>query len=120
MHAVYVFDAYGTLFDVHAAVRRHAAAVGPDAERLSALWRTKQLEYSWTRALAGRYCDFWTLTENALDYAFAKVPGASPDTRAFSVTLAFPEVRAFCEITTSPYTLALPATSARSQTLALR
>jgi 2-haloacid dehalogenase len=37
--SVYVFDAYGTLFDVHAAVRRHAAAVGPDAARLSELWR---------------------------------------------------------------------------------
>ena len=54
MHAVYIFDAYGTLFDVHAAVRKHADAVGPVADRLSALWRTKQLEYSWTRALAGR------------------------------------------------------------------
>lgn len=97
MHAVYVFDAYGTLFDVHAAVRRHAAAVGPDAERLSALWRTKQLEYSWTRALAGRYCDFWTLTENALDYAFAKVPSAPRDTRealldAYRALDAYPEV----------------------------
>ncbi len=73
MHAVYVFDAYGTLFDVHAAVRKHAGAVGPQADRLSALWRTKQLEYSWTRALSGHYRDFWALTEDALDYAFAKV-----------------------------------------------
>lgn len=72
MHAVYIFDAYGTLFDVHAAVRKHADAVGPEADRLSALWRTKQLEYSWTRALAGRYRDFWALTEDALDYAFRK------------------------------------------------
>ena len=73
MHTVYVFDAYGTLFDVHAAVRKHAAAVGGEADRLSALWRTKQLEYSWTRALAGRYRDFWALTEDALDYAITKL-----------------------------------------------
>jgi 2-haloacid dehalogenase len=75
----YVFDAYGTLFDVHAAIARHRAACGPDADRLSELWRTKQLEYSWTLTLAGRYEDFWTLTERALDYAlarFSSVPAA--------------------------------------------
>ncbi len=74
--SVYVFDAYGTLFDVHAAVRRHAAAVGPDAARVSELWRQKQLEYSWVRSLMGRYLDFWTLTEQALDFALAAVPTA--------------------------------------------
>jgi 2-haloacid dehalogenase len=79
---VFAFDAYGTLFDVHAAVRRHAAAVGPDAGRLSEVWRAKQLEYSWVRTLAGRYLDFWRLTEEALDFAFASVPTASRDTRA--------------------------------------
>ncbi len=80
--AVYVFDAYGTLFDVHAAVRRHAQAVGPAADRLSDLWRRKQLEYSWIRALMGRYRDFWQLTEDALDFAFAATPEADPATRA--------------------------------------
>ena len=66
----YVFDAYGTLFDVHAAIARHRAAAGPDADRFSEVWRTKQLEYTWTMTLAGHYADFWTLTERALDYAF--------------------------------------------------
>lgn len=70
----YVFDAYGTLFDVHAAIARHRAAAGPDAERFSEIWRLKQLEYSWTSTLAGHYADFWSLTERALDYAFARVP----------------------------------------------
>jgi 2-haloacid dehalogenase len=70
----FVFDAYGTLFDVHAAIARHRAACGPDADRLSELWRLKQLEYTWTLTLAGRYVDFWTLTERALDYALARVP----------------------------------------------
>lgn len=69
-----VFDAYGTLFDVHAAIARHRAAAGPDAARFSEIWRLKQLEYSWTSTLAGHYADFWTLTERALDYAFARVP----------------------------------------------
>jgi 2-haloacid dehalogenase len=71
---VFVFDAYGTLFDVHAAIARHRAAAGPDAERFSELWRAKQLEYAWTMTLAGRYADFWTLTERALDCALARFP----------------------------------------------
>ena len=62
-HAAYVFDAYGTLFDVHAAVRRHAADVGPDGPLLSDIWRAKQLEYSWVRSLMGAHADFWQLTE---------------------------------------------------------
>ena len=77
----YVFDAYGTLFDVHSAVRRHMEAVGPDGPRLSEVWRNKQLEYSWIRALTGRYRDFWSLTEDALDFAFAAVPGADRNAR---------------------------------------
>jgi 2-haloacid dehalogenase len=69
-----VFDAYGTLFDVHSAVARHADALGPRAAMLSELWRTKQLEYSWVHGLMGRYVGFWDLTERALDYALAKHP----------------------------------------------
>ncbi len=72
--AVYCFDAYGTLFDVHAAIGRHRAAAGADADRLSEVWRTKQLEYTWTLTLAGRYEDFWELTERALDFALARFP----------------------------------------------
>lgn len=71
---VYVFDAYGTLFDVHAAIAQHRAEAGPEAERFSEMWRTKQLEYTWTLTLAGSYVDFWNLTERALDYALARVP----------------------------------------------
>ena len=70
----FVFDAYGTLFDVHAAIARYRETCGPDADRLSELWRTKQLEYTWTLTLAGRYEDFWTLTQRALDYAMARLP----------------------------------------------
>ena len=69
--SIYVFDAYGTLFDVHAAVRKHESAIGKDAQDFSALWRQKQLEYSWTRSLMGKYQNFWNLTEQALDFAFS-------------------------------------------------
>lgn len=70
---VAVFDAYGTLFDVHSAVARLADALGPEASRISAVWRQKQLEYSWTYALMQRYVDFWQLTRDALDFALASV-----------------------------------------------
>jgi len=80
--SVFAFDAYGTLFDVHAAVRRHAGELGPDADKFSSLWRMKQLEYSWVRALAGRYQDFWRLTEQALDFAFASFPSADRTLRS--------------------------------------
>src|SRR3954462_15271418 len=70
----YVFDAYGTLFDFHAAVSRYHVAAGPDATRFSDLWRQKQLEYTWTHTLAGRYLEFWTLTQRALDYCFERFP----------------------------------------------
>jgi 2-haloacid dehalogenase len=73
-HTVYIFDAYGTLFDVHSAVARLAEQIGPDAQRFSELWRAKQLEYSWVRTLMSAYSDFWRLTEEALDFAFAKFP----------------------------------------------
>jgi len=78
---LYVFDAYGTLFDVHSAVARHKALVGAQADRLSELWRTKQLEYTWTRSLMGAYRDFDALTEEALDFAAARCGGLSREAR---------------------------------------
>jgi 2-haloacid dehalogenase len=68
-----VFDAYGTLFDVHSAVGRLRPQVGPHADELSQLWRAKQLEYSWLRALMGRHAGFWQVTGDALDHALARI-----------------------------------------------
>jgi 2-haloacid dehalogenase len=64
-----VFDAYGTLLDVGSAVARQAESVGPQAAELAALWRRKQLEYSWLRSLMRRRADFWQLTQDALDHS---------------------------------------------------
>jgi 2-haloacid dehalogenase len=64
-----VFDAYGTLFDVHSAVGRHRARLGDLADPVSILWRSKQLEYTWLRSLMGSHADFWQVTADALDYA---------------------------------------------------
>jgi 2-haloacid dehalogenase len=94
--AACVFDAYGTLFDVHSAVARLGARVGPQAEALSQLWRSKQLEYTWLRALMGRHADFWQVTGDALDYALART-GVDPAMRApllqaYLALDAYPEV----------------------------
>jgi len=64
-----VFDAYGTLFDVHSAVGRHQDRFGDQADEISALWRRKQLEYTWLRSLMQRHADFWQVTQDALDYS---------------------------------------------------
>jgi len=68
-----VFDAYGTLFDVHSAAARCRDDLGNDADRLSTLWRDKQLQYTWLRSLMQRHVDFWQVTGDALDYALAAI-----------------------------------------------
>lgn len=69
-----IFDAYGTLFDVSAAAR--VAASEPENAELADIWpqiaedwRTKQLQYSWLRAVARKHVDFWQVTTDALDWA---------------------------------------------------
>jgi 2-haloacid dehalogenase len=98
MPRAYVFDAYGTLFDVHAAMARYRDACGPDADRFSELWRIKQLEYAWTLTLSGQYLDFWTLTGRALDHALARVPSVDRALRdrlldAYKTLDAYPDAR---------------------------
>jgi 2-haloacid dehalogenase len=92
-----VFDAYGTLFDVHSAVRRHAAACGENADAISALWRQKQLEYTWTRSLMRRHVDFWQVTGEGLDHALRIYRKDDPALRrtlmdAYLSLDAYPEV----------------------------
>jgi 2-haloacid dehalogenase len=97
--AAVIFDAYGTLLDVHAAMARHAARIGPHWQAVSADWRTKQLEYSWVRTLAGpqHHRDFWALTEEALAWAARRHGLEDPVLladvlRAYRVLHAYPEV----------------------------
>jgi 2-haloacid dehalogenase len=74
----FVFDAYGTLFDVHSVVEAGLAVTG-DPQALSTLWRQKQLEYTWLRTLMGRYEDFWAVTEAALRFALDRLGIAAGD-----------------------------------------
>lgn len=61
-----VFDAYGTLFDVHSAVSVIQDDIGPDYAQLSAAWRRRQLEYTWLHSMMAEHRDFWQLTSDAL------------------------------------------------------
>ena len=76
-----VFDAYGTLFDLHSAVARHRAAVGPKADALSEMWRSKQIQYTWLRNSMGDYAPFWQVTGEALDHCLAAQGIADPSVR---------------------------------------
>lgn len=76
-----VFDAYGTLFDLHSAVARHRAAVGPKADALSEMWRSKQIQYTWLRNSMGDYAPFWQVTGEALDHCLAAHGIADPSVR---------------------------------------
>ncbi|MGE3245910.1 MAG: haloacid dehalogenase type II [Beijerinckiaceae bacterium] len=94
---LYVFDAYGTLFDVHSAVAAMRERIGPQAARLSDIWRTKQLEYTWVRTLAGAYMDFRALTAQALDFAAAQCGGLDARLRddllaSYETLAAYPDV----------------------------
>lgn len=67
-----VFDAYGTLFDVHSAAEKCRADLGDKADQVSNTWRSKQLQYSWLRSLMNEFVPFWQVTGEALDFALAE------------------------------------------------
>jgi len=93
-----VFDAYGTLFDVHSVVFGNGNNIIGDLHALSILWRQKQLEYSWLRSLMERYEDFWIVTEAALRSAVRQLRIEATDSeldnlmRAYLAPSAFPDV----------------------------
>ena len=92
-----VFDAYGTLFDFASAAKGCRDVLGDDADRLTTLWRDKQLQYTWLRAVQGRHAEFWQVTGEALDYSLETLgidrPGLRDRLMALYLSLdAFPEV----------------------------
>jgi len=92
-----VFDAYGTLFDVHSVVRLCEELWPGKGAQLSQLWRAKQLEYTWLRSLMRRYLDFSRVTEDALAYACAELGLALDDARRARLLGAYRELATFPE-----------------------
>jgi 2-haloacid dehalogenase len=76
-----VFDAYGTLFDFNTAAAGARDELGDDWQRLSDLWRLKQLQYTWLRGLAQHHADFRQVTGDALDFALATLKIERPGLR---------------------------------------
>jgi 2-haloacid dehalogenase len=92
-----VFDAYGTLFDVNSAARSLQDELGERWQPLADLWRTKQLQYTWLRGLGGHHADFWTVTSDALQFAFdtLKIDDADLQRRLMTLYLSldvYPDV----------------------------
>ena len=92
-----VFDAYGTLFDFASAAKRCRDLLGDNTDKLTALWRDKQLQYTWLRAVQGRHADFWQVTADALDFALETLAIDRSGTRERLMNLyltldVFPEV----------------------------
>lgn len=97
--AACVFDAYGTLFDFNSAAAGARDELGDDWQKLSDLWRLKQLQYTWLRGLGGHHAEFWQVTGDALDFALAQLKIDKPGLRARLMDLylrlgAYPEVPA--------------------------
>src|SRR5579862_4500938 len=100
--AICVFDAYGTLFDFNSAVARHRDAIGPKADALSEMWRTKQIQYTWLRNSMGAYAKFSQVTGEALDHCLAAHRITDPKVRerlmgAYLVLAPFAEVPAMLD-----------------------
>jgi 2-haloacid dehalogenase len=92
-----VFDAYGTLFDFASAARSCRDALGDNVERLTTLWRDKQLQYTWLRTIQGSHADFWQVTGEALDFTLETLGIANAKLRDRLMQLyltleTFPEV----------------------------
>jgi 2-haloacid dehalogenase len=94
----YVFDAYGTLFDVHSVVEA-GRAITADPAALSLAWRQKQLEYTWLRALMGRYEDFWAVTEAALRHTIRRLHLSASESQIRGLMDAYLSLACFPEVT---------------------
>ncbi|MEX2126728.1 MAG: haloacid dehalogenase type II [Xanthobacteraceae bacterium] len=93
-----VFDAYGTLFDFASAARNCRDALGDDIDKVTTLWRDKQLQYTWLRAVQGLHADFWRVTGDALDYTLETLALDQPGLRERLMQL-YLELEIFPEVT---------------------
>ncbi|MDE2383548.1 MAG: haloacid dehalogenase type II [Alphaproteobacteria bacterium] len=108
-----VFDAYGTLFDVATPVFKQEAALGGKAAEVAALWRQKQLEYTWVRSLIGVHADFWAVTRDALNYTLENFAITEPGL-ADEMMTGMLKLEAFADVAA-----ALPTLRAKGKRLAI-
>jgi 2-haloacid dehalogenase len=100
IHAV-VFDAYGTLFDVHSVITRCEQLFPGRGDTLSRLWRSKQLEYTWLRSLMGRYEDFESITRAALTYSCKTLELALDDGACRALIQEYRHLKPYAEVSSA-------------------
>jgi 2-haloacid dehalogenase len=94
----YIFDAYGTLFDVHSVIHTEGHGIPGDLTALSQLWRKRQVEFTWRRALMQRYENFWHVTGESLEAALAELQIDSTDFQRAKLIEAYLSPRTFPEV----------------------
>ena len=93
-----VFDAYGTIFDVHSVGRLAEAHFPGKGAALSNAWRTKQLEYTWLRTLMGRYEDFSRVTQASLDWSLESLGIEAEDAVKRALMNEYRKLAVFAEV----------------------
>jgi 2-haloacid dehalogenase len=93
-----IFDAYGTLLDIHSVVLQRGHDIQADLPALANLWRRKQLEYTWLRSLMERYVDFWEITEAALRSAIGQLEIAASEEQVAKLMQAYLSPAAFADV----------------------
>ena len=93
-----IFDAYGTLYDVHSVTTRAEAFFPGKGAQLSQLWRTKQLEYTWLRSLMGTYVNFNVVTADALRYASESLAVSASETQIAALLDQYVHLEPFAEV----------------------
>jgi 2-haloacid dehalogenase len=91
----FVFDAYGTLYDVQSVEQAVEVAFPSYGSLITAIWRIKQLEYTWLTSLMGRYEDFWDLTKRALDYTLRSLHLEADAGRVEQIAAAYFSLRPY-------------------------
>jgi 2-haloacid dehalogenase len=94
----FVFDAYGTLFNLHAAAERYKDVIGPAWQQLSQTWRTKHIEYTWHHSLTGTPATFWLLAERSLDFAISVVGARVPADARQGLLAAYRRMEPYPEV----------------------
>jgi 2-haloacid dehalogenase len=98
MHSALVFDAYGTLFDVHSVLERCEQFWASKGAQVSQLWRAKQLEYTWQRSLMQRYEPFTRVTRDALGYACEALGLALDEAKAAALMAQYLDLATYPDV----------------------
>lgn len=96
-----IFDAYGTLFDVHTVAERCEQFFPGQGDSISQRWRQKQLEYTWLRSLMNKYEDFWRITSDSLLFTLKEMKLQASEVVQQTILNEYLTLEPFSEVTES-------------------